>query len=360
MINVKIETERKTFPMFIGVDIFPKLGEIYQIYGYGRHGLLVTDERLKANFGELLCREFSKKNIDMALVAVPEQIIDGGIHSIPELTRLFLAAGFKSTDSLVSMGASRLLHLIGFAAGLIHGGVPLIEVPTSLVAQVVTSTDTWHRLNFDSMPALFRVDGKINLVWSDVAFLKTLPDSHFIAGLGYIFKYAFMMKNGLFEFLEAQLEPILKKEMDVLEETVHRSCETQNALVRNHRKDRSFSWRLQFGDEASQMLCEVARPAISYGEALFFGMLIDVVIAFKLGIFSGRDFERYYELMKRFPLQYLLNRFQAEDVLRAVTIKRNANKDSGLPLPKEIGEFVQDAPVQLADYEYAINLIFAE
>ncbi|MFZ5515687.1 MAG: 3-dehydroquinate synthase family protein [Candidatus Zhuqueibacterota bacterium] len=357
---MKIETEQKTFPMYIGVDIFPKLGEIYQIYGYGRHALLVADERLKDNFGELLCLEFGKKNIELTRVTVSEKLIEGGMHSISEMTRLFLSAGLKSGDTVVSMGGSRLLHFVGFAAGLIHGGVQLIEVPTSLVAQVVTSTNTSHRLNFDSMPELLRVDGKVNLVWSDVAFLKTLPDPHFIAGLGYILKYACLIKNGLFEFMESQIERILKKDLDLIEEIVHRSCETQNTLVRNHRKDRSVLLRTRFGDDTSRILRDVAHPSIRYGEALFFGMLIDVVIAYKLGIFSGRDFERYYEILKRFPLQYLLDRIQGEDLLRAVSARLNTETNYTLPLPKEIGDFVQDSPVQLADYEYAINLIFAE
>lgn len=351
---------QKAYPLYVGVDILPKLGEIYQLYGYSRHAVLISDQKLKDRYGDFLCKEFEKKNIQINSIYMSEQHIEKGFQTIPFLVNQLLENKVESKDVLICMGGSRLLHLAGFVASVAFGGLPALFIPTTLTAQVVKTVDPVNRIAFDTVPDFFRTTGWPRLVWSDLSFLKTLPEQHFIAGLGHIFRHACLLKNGLFEFLENYVDELVKKDLDLLEELVQRSCDTRNALHKNHESDGNFFSRIHFGETATQTILNVVRPPVQYGEALFLGMLVEAVISYKKGIFSGTDFERFYELLKRFPLKYLLDRINGEKLLRKIEEKLKSQKHHRLTLPQAIGEFAVTSDVQFDEYEYAINIIFNE
>ncbi len=360
MINLKIELEQKAYPLYIGVDILPKLSEIYQLYGFRGQAILIADQNLQNSYGDFMAREFTAKNIELVSIYLSDQHIEKGFHSIPNLTHRLLSEGIKPHDNLICMGGRRLLQFTGFLASVLYGGMAPLFVPTTLSAQLITSIDPVNRVSFDSTPELFSTVGLPGLVWSDLAFVKTLPEENFIAGLGYLLQHASLLKNGLFEYLENYIPDITKKDLDRLEEAVQRSCETRNALYKKRASDANFYSRIRFGETTTRAIMEAARPQIRFGEALFFGMLVESVISFKSGIFSGPHFERFYELLKRFPLKYLLNRIDGEKLLHQVESMATSDKVHQLCLPKEIGEFTPDVPIQLSDYEYAIQLIFSD
>ncbi len=360
MYNVKVELGGNTYPLFIGIDILPKLGEIYQLYGLYPRAVLITDLNLKeSRYFDTVCENVKKRNININPIFLTDQQVENGFPTIQQIVLRLIKHQFQPGETIISLGGSQVGNISAFVSQILYGGVPYFQIPTTLTAMVLQSVDKMSRLNLGSILNLISIRYEHSFVWSDVSVLKSLPEKNFVNGLGYIVHYACLVNNEFFKFLENNLEKIFELYPDSVEEMVFRSCEAKIKLFKQSQGEQKISTRQAFGEVVASILIESTQNKIKFGEALLFGMIIEGIISFRKGIFNGPCFERFYELLKRILDNYSVTQIDQHKFIDFFKSKSIQNKLPYLSLPQEFGKFITYADYKLSDFISAVELILS-
>ena len=360
MVNLKVELGDKTYPLFIGNDILSNVGEIYKLYGYKPCATLITNLNSKKNFYfDSVVESFKKRNIEVNPIFLTDRQLEQGLVTVQEVALQLAKQNFQPEDTIVSIGGSRVASISAFIAQMIYGGTPYLQIPTTLTSQIVQSVEPVSRINFDSHLNLFSINFAHSLVWTDVALLKTLPERNFISGFGYIIQSACLSDDGFFEFLENNLDDFLKVKIEILEETIFRSCRNRidflNRTWSKHKKPDPYN----LGEFVASIVSEASGSEVRYGETLLVGIFVEGIASFKSGIFDGSDFERFYELFKRVSLNRVIDQINRDKIINYLNNENYFHQFPALHAIQGIGQFKQSHKFELSDFLLALDLAFS-
>ncbi|MBI2913812.1 MAG: 3-dehydroquinate synthase, partial [Chloroflexi bacterium] len=206
--------------------------------------------------------------------------------------------------AIVALGGGMVTDLAGYVAATFARGLPLVHVPTSLLAMVDAAVGGKVAVNHPRAKNLIGAFYQPRLVLADVATLRTLPPRELASGWAEVIKHAFIADAGLLAFLEENVESILKLEPDPTTEAIHRSVAIKAAVVsRDEREETGERAVLNYG----HTLAHAIEAATDYGrflhgEAVALGMTAAAAISRRLGLLSPGIVERQRRLMERFGL----------------------------------------------------------
>jgi 3-dehydroquinate synthase len=234
-----------------------------------------------------------------------------------------LAADRKTV--VVAIGGGVIGDLAGFVAATFARGLPLLMVPTSLLAMVDSSVGGKVGVNHPKAKNLIGAFHQPVGVWIDTKFLDTLPEREFRSGLAEVVKYGVSLDSDLFIFLEANTDAILKRDGAVLRHIIMRSCELKASIVeKDEREETGLRAVLNYGHTFAHAFETVGGyGAWLHGEAVAAGMMCAARLAVQRGLIPAEILQRQMRLLGRFslptaPLDW------AEDKL--LTVMRNDKK----------------------------------
>ncbi len=360
MINLKVDLDSKVYPLFIGIDILPRLGEIYQLYGNKTRAALITDLNLKnSSYFKTIQESFEKINVEILPVFLTKPPgVEHGMTTVQQVADQLMKQKFKSNEILISLGGSRIGNISAFVSKVIYGGIIYFQVPSTLSAQVYQSIDPNCYLNSGSIRNLYSLKYERNLVWNDIYLLRSLSQKSIINGLGFVIQSACLLNNGLFEFLEKNLKTILDLELGIIEQTVNLSCQNRIGIFRQRSANPQNKLN-GFGEFLASLLIESTPNGIEPGESLLAGMLIEGIVAFRQGIFSSNQFERFYQLLKQIPFSQFSDPIDQRQWIESVKDKISRYKLLSLSLPQEFGKFTSATECKQSDLISAIELVFS-
>ena len=358
MVNLKVELGDRPYPLFIGTNILGNLGEVYRLYGYSPRVVLITNLYSKENsYFNIVVEMFKKQGIEAKPLFLTDQQVKDGLATVQQVALDIANHGFQAEDTIIALGGSRIAHISAFIAQVIYGGVTYIQIPTTLTAQIVTSTDPISRLSSDSLSNLFEISYDHSLVWTDVALLKSLPGQNLLSGFSNIIQSACYLNNGFFEVIENSLDELLNLNLDIFEDVVFRCCQARVDFLGQNRSQRGSKKQYNFGEFVASILMEASQDKMKWGEALFLGLLIEGAIAFKSGVFNRPDFERFYELLKRIPVHHFIDHIKHQNIIDFINHKFSHRNFPMLHLPQEFGEFIYTDSCKLPDLVAALELV---
>ncbi len=310
MINLKVDLGNKTYPLFIGIDILARFAEIYQLFRHESRAVLITDFNLKnSSYFKTVLDNFEKISVEIApifLTNAPR--FENSLKIVNQVAYQLVKHQFKSNEIIISLGGSRIGNISAFISKVVYGGVTYFQIPSTLSAQVFQSINPICYLNSSLALDFCSLKFERNLVWNDICLLKSLPEKSIISGLGYVVESACVLNNGLFEFLEKNIKGILDLDLGILEQTVNLSCQNRISMFRQRSVEQKNRLR-GFGEFLASLLIESAPNSFKSGEALLAGMLVEGIVAFRKGIFSSTQFDRFYQLLKKSHFLIFLIRF---------------------------------------------------
>lgn len=206
-------------------------------------------------------------------------------------------------DSLiVALGGGMIGDLAGFVAATLHRGVPYVQIPTSLLAQVDSSIGGKVAVDLPSGKNLVGAFHQPSRVYIDPACLKTLPAREFRNGLAETIKYAMILDRGLFELLERSRDSIGKRRKEILLSVVKRCCELKKFVVERDERERDLRRILNFGHTIGHALEHLSRFRIPHGEAVSIGMVSEARMAAALGMIPASHVRRLKALLDAYSL----------------------------------------------------------
>jgi len=293
MRKLKVDLPTESYPIFVGRQGFEKFAELLGLYGFTAPAVIVTDRHVDTRYGDALQTALAKVSRRVERFVLPAGEKAKTLTTVERILTRLLEGGYHRDLILVAFGGGVIGDVTGFVASVFKRGVRILQLPTTLLAQVDASiggkTAVNHRLGKNQIGTFYQP----RLVWSDVTLLKSLPKKEILCGLGEIFKYGAIRDTELFAFAEQNLSKIFDRDLDVLEEIVYRCSAVKAAIVAQDEKDSDIRMILNFGHTVGHALeaCQNYR-SISHGEAVLLGMLAESKIAVQGGLLPQAEFKQ--------------------------------------------------------------------
>ena len=223
-------------------------------------------------------------------------------------------------------------------------GVPLIQIPTTLLAQVDSSIGGKVAVNHDQLKNKIGAFYQPKFVITDINTLRTQPPKELADGLAEVIKSAVVWDREFFAYLETNLDGIKSLNERVLEEVVFKSAKIKAEIVEKDEKDLGIRSILNYGHTIGHAIESAAGFRIGHGEAIAIGMLAAASISNRMGILDINELARLRSLIKRAGLTTETPNLELERIIQAV---RHDKKILGgkvrFVLPKAIGDvFITD------------------
>lgn len=282
---------------------------------------------------------FYKSRVD-AIAGGPERVavVPAGEGSksagqLAELWSFFARLGLTRKSVIAAVGGGVVGDLAGFAAATYMRGVPFIQVPTTLLAQVDSSVGGKTGINLPEGKNLAGSFHQPRKVIADTAFLTTLPQREIRTGLGEVVKHAMLGNGRLTELLEhSDLTPHW-------EEIVYENIQTKAAVVEQDEQESGSRMFLNMGHTFAHAIeTYTDYKQYNHGEAVAIGMVLAVQTGIRLGITAPDTQEQLLDLLKRHDMPFETDIPPREFLPLMQGDKKNSGKDIMLVLLKKPGE----------------------
>ena len=246
--------------------------------------------------------------------------------------------------AIIALGGGVVGDLAGFVAATYARGLPLVMVPTTLLAQVDSSVGGKVGINHPRAKNIIGAFHQPVGVWIDTETLRTLPDRELRCGLAEVVKYGVILDAGFFAELESQSKAILDRSDDALRGIVARSCRLKASVVsRDEREETGLRAVLNFGHTIGHAIEAVAGYEgtfqFHHGEAVAAGMVAESRLAHRLGWIGPEVVERLAGLLERFGLPTTAPGLDPARLLEAMGLdKKNRDGRLRFVLPRSIGQ----------------------
>ena len=287
----------RSYPIHIGSALLER-PELYRPYLGGGSAAIVTNDVVAPLYLSRVREALKGARVTEIVVGDGEQT-----KSWQVLERVFdalLAARCGRDTLLVALGGGVVGDLAGFAAAVYQRGIPLLQVPTTLLAQVDSSVGGKTAINHARGKNMIGAFHQPLAVISDVATLDTLPDRELGAGLAEVIKHAFALDLAFVEWLEANVQKVLNRERPALTYVVKRCCELKAAIVGADEREAGVRALLNFGHTFGHAIEAGAGYGVwLHGEAIAAGMVMAAQLSKNLGLIGCADVSRVSALLGR-------------------------------------------------------------
>lgn len=243
--------------------------------------------------------------------------------------------------AVVALGGGVVGDLAGFVAATYARGIPLLMVPTTLLAQVDSSVGGKVGVNHPGAKNIIGAFHQPSGVWVDTETLRTLPDRELRCGLAEVVKYGVILDSEFFDELEVQVEAILARDPRALRSIVARSCRLKASVVeRDEREETGLRAVLNFGHTVAHAIEAVAGydGPYQHGEAVAVGMAAETRLAERMGWIGPEVVDRIERLIVRMGLPTTAPGLDADRLIDAMTRdKKNRGGRIRFVLPRAIG-----------------------
>jgi 3-dehydroquinate synthase len=242
---------------------------------------------------------------------------------------------------VVAVGGGVIGDVAGFAAATFARGLPILQVPTTLLAMVDSSVGGKVGVNHPMAKNLIGAFHQPAGVWIDTAVLATMPEREFRSGLAEVVKYGVILDAGLFAFLEANAAAILGKEPAVLRRIIARCCRLKADIVeQDEREETGLRAVLNYGHTFAHAFETAAGyGGWLHGEAVAVGMVCAGRLAQRRGLITPEITERQCRLLQQFHLPTAAKRWPIDDLLQTMRSDKKALAGRlRFILPRRLGE----------------------
>lgn len=283
MIEVKIKSEEKSYPVIIENEAIADLREKILSYINGRNYLVVISQKVEKIYGKIF--DFDKFHKFVLKDGEPQK----NFKNYQKIIECALKMKLKRSDVIIAIGGGVVGDIAGFAASTYMRGIDFIQVPTTLLACVDSSVGGKTAIDTNYGKNLVGTFYQPKAVLINPIFLKTLDDRQFKTGLGEVVKYSFIEKSCKFEeqvnltnFLSEKSKEILDRDEKVLLELIKICVNLKKSVVEKDEKESDLRRILNFGHTYGHAIEKITNyKKFTHGEAVVEGMKFAFNLALK-------------------------------------------------------------------------------
>jgi 3-dehydroquinate synthase len=296
--TLKVELGTRSYPILIDAGLMAR-SELLRAHVPGRDLLIVSNTTVAPLYLPALAASLApRRRVDVIL---PDGEAHKTLLNAARVLDVLIANRFGRDCTVVALGGGVVGDLAGFAAACYQRGVALVQVPTTLLAQVDSAVGGKTAVNHPGGKNLIGAFHQPAAVIADTSSLATLPARELRAGLAEVIKYGLMCDAALFEWLEEHLDALLAGEPRALVHVVRRSCEIKALIVgRDEREERGDRALLNLGHTFGHALeAATGYRRWLHGEAVGAGLVMAAAMSRESGLVGQEDLARVRRLIER-------------------------------------------------------------
>lgn len=352
MRQVNVALGRKSYPVYIGPGLLAQAGGYLKEHGFAGRLVVITDATVRKLYGGKLRKTLAADGFQVSILEVPPGEEQKSLESAGRLYQELTAARAERTTPILALGGGVIGDLAGFVAATYQRGVPLVQLPTTLLAQVDSSVGGKVAVDHGQLKNMVGAFYQPAMVIADTDTLPSLPDEELKNGLAEVIKSAAIRDSRFFSFLEESVEKLKSPDTDILEEIVFQSVSIKAAVVAEDELDLGLRQILNYGHTIGHAVESVSDFKIKHGNAVAIGMVAAARIANKLGMLDVAEVKRLKELVTRAGLPAELPDLKAGQIMQAMEYDKKVRAGKvRFVLLKSIGNAVvaDDVPPSLIE-----------
>jgi len=360
MRRIRLDLKKRSYNIRISYNEIDKLGSFIKKLKIGTDAIVISNPLVKKLFGSKIQRTLASSGFRVKFELVPDsEKAKSEKYCLRLLNNISRLDGSGRGIFIVALGGGVIGDLAGFVASIYRRGIPYVQVPTTLLAQVDSAIGGKVAIDLDIGKNLAGSFYQPRLVFSDTALLKTLPKSDLTSGMAEVIKYGLISSPRLFKILEHSYTKILRRDKGLLQHVVHACSLIKAGIVEKDEHDnKDIRVILNLGHTIGHAIEAAAHysKAYSHGQAVALGILAASFISKESGSLLQTDYLRIKSLVKKIGLKTTLKGLDPEDILsRQEHDKKFIHGKNRFVLPVGIGRVVVKEGIPISLVKKAIS-----
>ncbi len=295
--TLKVELGSRSYPILIGDGLLGD-AELLQQHIVARDVLVVSNTIVAPLYLQPIAEALSGRRVVEAIL--PDGESHKTLATVARILDVLVANRFPRDCTVVALGGGVVGDMAGFAAACYQRGVPFVQVPTTLLAQVDSSVGGKTGVNHPGGKNLIGAFHQPNAVIADTRTLKTLPPRELRAGLAEVIKCGLICDADFFSWLEAHMDELLAADPVALAYVIGRSCEIKAEIVSRDEREQGDRALLNLGHTFGHAIESATHyTQWLHGEAIGAGLLMAAAMSRECGQLQAADVERLRRLLER-------------------------------------------------------------
>ena len=338
---VKVPLGNRSYDIKIGKGLLKLLGKHCAKLGLGKRCAIISDTNVVPRFGKAIQLALKQAGFEPILITVPAGEPAKSLKSVQTCYGALAVQRLERKSFIVALGGGVVGDLAGFVAATYLRGIPFVQVPTTLLAQVDSSVGGKVGINLLAGKNLIGSFHQPRLVLCDLQTLATLPLREYRAGLAEVIKYGIIYDAALFESLVRELPNLLRRDTKTLASIIARCCEIKAEVVRQDETESGLRAILNFGHTIGHALEAISRYGkYLHGEAISIGQVAAAKLSARILHLPQSQVDRVTSLFDRagLPTSVSLNGAQLRRLFEAMKLdKKVSSGEIKFVLARRIG-----------------------
>jgi 3-dehydroquinate synthase len=303
MRTLTVALGERSYPIHIGENLLERTHELLP-RTRSKRAIIVTNATVAQTYLEVLQRAFSRAGLRCDTIVIPDGEGHKDWDTLYSIHTRLLEMGAERSSLLVALGGGVVGDIAGFAAATYQRGMPVVQVPTSLLAQVDSSVGGKTAVNHPSGKNMIGAFYQPAAVIIDTETLRTLPDRELAAGLAEVIKYGAACDSRFFAWIETGLDRLRARDGEALAHAIFESCRIKAAIVAADERETGERALLNFGHTFGHAIEAASGYDGSWlhGEAVAAGMVLAAELSVRVSGLAPADGARVQELLRRAQL----------------------------------------------------------
>ena len=310
--NVKVDLGDLSYEILIGNDLINEVGNIvYRIKKFTQI-IIITDKNVADPYLEKVKASFKEYNTKVNSIVLPNGEKTKSFYFLEFVTNKILSLKIDRNTALIALGGGVIGDLVGLVSSIVLRGLPFIQIPTTLLAQVDSSVGGKTAINSKFGKNLIGSFKQPLIVISSLNTLKTLKIREIYSGYSEIFKYSLIKDKAFFKWLQKNGTKVLDLDPKSLSYAIERSCNIKAQIVSEDEKEKNIRAILNLGHTFGHAIESISNYSskINHGEAVLVGIFLAIKMSRYLNLCDEKiilDCEKHFKELK---LKYKLNQFK--------------------------------------------------
>lgn len=340
------------YPVFVGRGLLDRVGSLVAARA---RVFVATSPALWARFGERVARSFTPF---AELVAIEEGESNKSFETANAAVTRLLQLGARRDAMLVVVGGGMIGDTAGFAASIFLRGIDLVQVPTTLLAQVDSSIGGKVGVNHPLGKNLIGSFHPPKAVVTDTEVLDALPRRELLSGIFEALKGGVIRDEALFELFERRRDAVLAREPETIDEIVRRKIRVKGEIVSADEKEADLRRLLNYGHTVAHGIEAALRyEGLTHGEAVAWGMIAANALAVRRGLLAGETAARIDRVIRSYEPSAPPAVDRNEVFAATEHDKKNTGSARVMVLPRRVGECAVVEDVSDEEIRFAIDSV---
>jgi 3-dehydroquinate synthase len=298
MLTLQVPLGSRSYPIYIGAGVLARAELIADRLPQKRVAI-ITNSTVAPLYLASLRRSLEGRGIGVVPITLPDGEAHKSWDTLNQLLDTLVEQRCERNTALIALGGGVIGDIAGFAAAIYQRGVPYIQVPTTLLAQVDSAVGGKTAINHPGGKNMIGAFYQPLAVVSDTDTLATLPPRELAAGLAEVIKYGLIRDAAFFDWLEANMGRLVRREPEVLAYAIERSCANKSEVVALDERETGPRALLNFGHTFGHAIeSGTGYGTWLHGEAVGTGMLLAARLSQRLGLLAAEDVKRLAAVLR--------------------------------------------------------------